>query len=603
MQELFARTLSQGLQAFLPAAVCLVWFRCCRRADLLAATRLGLLAAIPLTAITGWLFQISAYQARWESLMAASATGLALACGMSVWRRISISGASSYHRRRMLWKAAVAAAAALIVVRQTMLMAAVLGAAAIQMRSFDATAVVVGAAALALGAAGGWVFVGNRLPQREVLSATSTFAVLFLAQAAFYAVHKSAEARFLPWGELLDVATESYGPDSVFGRYVSDLLVALPVTAAVLSTMGDHDRRARNWHLPFVWVRRFALAAIGIIVAVSIVLTGTKALVVTTPRVSDATVAAPAIELTSVATAPHVVFLSKRIDTDYTALSVAPLQAPGAGRVPSGLRCERVSFAAGRGICLQANRGVFTTYQAVLFNDQFQPSASFKLEGSPSRTRISADGRVGAVTIFVSGQAHGYLSPVFSTKTMLLDMASGEMLGDLEQFSTWRDGKRFSAADFNFWGVTFARDGNTFYASLRTAADSQPHPGEVTRRSKTFLVQGDLGLRKLTVLHENVECPSLSPNNRLIAYKKRVGPDMAPWRFYVLELATMTERPIEAETRYIDDQVEWFDDAHVLYGAKPSSRSAVVDVYMASIEGSEPAHVFLPAAESPIVVR
>jgi len=92
------------------------------------------------------------------------------------------------------------------------------------------------------------------------------------------------------------------------------------------------------------------------------------------------------------------------------------------------------------------------------------------------------------------------------------------------------DGKRFAAADFNFWGVTFARESNTFYA-LQTAC-------------KTYLVRGDLGLRKLTVLHENVECPSLSPDNRLIAY-----------------------------------------------------------IYIASIEGSEPARVFLPAAESPIVVR
>src|SRR5205823_7549531 len=165
--------------------------------------------------------------------------------------------------------------------------------------------------------------------------------------------------------------------------------------------------------------------------------------------------------------------------------------------------------------------------------------------------------------------------------------ASGDVLGDLEQFTTWRDGTRFSAADFNFWGVTFARDSNVFYASLRTVGDFKTSSGQVTRRAQTYLVRGDLGLRKLTVLHENVECPSLSPDNRLIAYKKNVGPGPAPWRFCVLDLATMAETPIAAETRSIDDQIEWLDDSHVLYGTFRSARSAIMDVHVAPIAGNE----------------
>src|SRR6185503_3685589 len=147
-------------------------------------------------------------------------------------------------------------------------------------------------------------------------------------------------------------------------------------------------------------------------------------------------------------------------------------------------------------------------------------------------------------TVFVTGQSHGYAGSSFSTKTSLVDMMSGDQLGDLEQFATWRNGTRFQAADFNFWGVTFARDSNTFYASLKTAG-------------KTYLVRGDLRLRKLTVLHENVECPSISPNNRLIAFKKRVGGDLSPWRFYLLDLTTMAERALAGEQRSVDDQIEW----------------------------------------------
>jgi hypothetical protein len=171
----------------------------------------------------------------------------------------------------------------------------------------------------------------------------------------------------------------------------------------------------------------------------------------------------------------------------------------------------------------------------------------------------------------------------------MIDLAGGDEIGELEQFSTWRNGERFRAVDFNFWGVTFASDGNTFYAALRTAG-------------QTYLVRGELALRRLTVIRENVECPSLSPNNRLLAYKKRVGPSPDSWRIHVLDLQSGAERIVGSEARYIDDQVEWLDDRHVLYGI-PRRTTAIVDVWVASIDGSEPPRIFLPQADSPTVVR
>jgi hypothetical protein len=231
---------------------------------------------------------------------------------------------------------------------------------------------------------------------------------------------------------------------------------------------------------------------------------------------------------------------------------------------------------------------VVTTYKAVLFDRAFTPGRTLELEGAPSRTRISSDGRVGAITVFV-GTDLGYASSTFSTRTTLVDMATGEVLTDLERFTVWRHGARLQSADFNFWGVTFARDSNVFYASLRT-------------KGATYLVRGDLGLRKMTVLHENVECPSLSPDDRLIAYKKKVGPRPDAWRLYVLDLTTMTERPIAAETRFIDDQAEWLDNAQVLY-AVPRPGTATSDVWVSPVDGLGPARVFLTEAESPIVAR
>jgi hypothetical protein len=128
-------------------------------------------------------------------------------------------------------------------------------------------------------------------------------------------------------------------------------------------------------------------------------------------------------------------------------------------------------------------------------------------------------------------------------------MSDGSVVTDLETFTVTRDGRRIDSVDFNFWGVTFARDGDRFYATLGTAG-------------KTYLVEGSMSTRRMRVLHAGVECPSLSPDGGRIAYKQRAGD---AWRLSVLDLATMHETWL-AETRSVDDQAEWLDDGHVLYG-------------------------------------
>jgi hypothetical protein len=587
MNDLFIRTLCQGLQAFLPIACLIAWLRRDGRAVSIAGIRLGLVAAVPATAIAAYLFRSSNQQAQWETLLAVAALVLAVWFAVALRREPRIDSPRQPLGRPIV--AAFAAGTVLIVTRQTMEIGVVLGAAVFELRSLDAAQAIGGGAALAAALALFFAWGARRLPASAFMGAARTFAVIFLGQAALYAFHEAAEARLLPWSDILHAATEPYGPDGLYGRYVSYALVALPAAAAVLSVVNGmiRARVAPAWQRRLVLASRGALAA-GMLAAAALLFVGLERRAGTEPAPAAVT-AAPAPEAMTIAAAPHLMFRETGIDRNYSRLSVAPIDAAvGAGRAASGLTCERVSYAAGEGICLQADRGVLTTYRAVLFDRMFAPGRRITLEGSPSRTRISADGRVGAVTVFI-GQAHGYSNSSFSTKTTLIDMASGEVLTDLEQFTTWRNGARFSAPDFNFWGVTFAKDSNVFYASLRT-------------NGSTFLVRGDLGLRKFTVLHENVECPSLSPDNRLIAYKKRVGPHPAAWRLYTLDLATMAERPIAGETRFIDDQAEWLDNGHVLY-AVPRPGSATIDTWVAAVDGNQPARVYLPQAESPIVVR
>ena len=83
--------------------------------------------------------------------------------------------------------------------------------------------------------------------------------------------------------------------------------------------------------------------------------------------------------------------------------------------------------------------------------------------------------------------------------------------------------------------MTFAADGDTFYATLATAG-------------KTHLIKGSLRNRRARTLRSNVECPSLSPDGTRVAYKKRVGTGDNPWRLHVLDLATMRDTAARRDT-------------------------------------------------------
>ncbi len=288
--------------------------------------------------------------------------------------------------------------------------------------------------------------------------------------------------------------------------------------------------------------------------------------------------------------APHIVFRDTARGAGYGRVGIVPLANPAARPAITGMSCDRVYVAGGRGLCLRAGRGVITTYRGIIFDPRtFREERSFSLPGNPSRARVSADGKLVAYTVFVTGD--GYNQVGFSTRTFIRDAATGRELAQLERFTTRRDGRIIHAANFNFWGVTFARDDNTFYATLGSA-------------DKTYLVQGDLARREMKVLREGVECPSLSPDSTRIAFKQREGGGVGPvhWRPAVLDLATLRARTL-ADTRNVDDQIEWYDNDHVSYGLPEGPSSPVTDIWKVQADGGGRPERVMTGAWSPAVVR
>jgi hypothetical protein len=262
---------------------------------------------------------------------------------------------------------------------------------------------------------------------------------------------------------------------------------------------------------------------------------------------------------------------------------------PDGERAVTDLPCSRIYMAGGNGICLSDRGDILNPYKVVFFGADFKERASSPLPGVPSRARVSADGKYGASTVFVTGDS--YAPGSFSTRTSLWDMATGAHLVDLEQFSVWQNGKQLQSPDHNFWGVTFdPADSGHFFATLGT----QGH---------TYLVSGDFAAKKFTVLRDGVECPSMSPDGTRIAFKQRTsagGADLPTWQPAVLDIATLKDHPLP-EPRTVDDQIEWLDNSTVAYSV--DTGIGAPSIYAAAADGSGAPRLVIADADSPSVSR
>jgi hypothetical protein len=284
----------------------------------------------------------------------------------------------------------------------------------------------------------------------------------------------------------------------------------------------------------------------------------------------------------------YVAFRDMAPGSTYGRLTFASLE-PGAARLVTALPCHRIHFSDTVGVCLAIATSP-AGFRGYLIDDGMRVTQTIELPGLPSRTRVSRNSELAAYTVFVAGDS--YLASGLSTRTRLFEPRSATTIGDLESFAVTRDGKPFRAVDFNFWGVTFTRDAQRFYATLGTGG-------------RILLVEGDVAARTLRVIAEDIECPSLSPDEKHIAFKKRFGSGFdAWWQPAVVDLATMAVRQLP-EPKHIDDQIEWLDDGHILYAVGHSTSATLrrADVWKLAIDGASPPAMFLADAESPAVVR
>jgi hypothetical protein len=291
--------------------------------------------------------------------------------------------------------------------------------------------------------------------------------------------------------------------------------------------------------------------------------------------------------VSEVQSVPHIVFRNTALGSKYGMVAMVPLGDPGGPRAITSTECDRVYTARDETVCLSSKPGVVTSYSAHVLDGAMHPIQTLSLQGIPSRARLSRDARYAATTTFLAGDS--YAGTSFSTRTTITKVG-GASLGDLEQFTLIHNGKRIAPASRNYWGVTFAADHDAFYVTVAWSGH-------------TWLARGSMSQRRVVTLHEDAECPSVSPDGTRIVFKQRGSLPPGKWR--LVEYAVATGKIVRlAETRSVDDQVEWLDNSYVIYGLPRSgSQAAVDDVWEIPANGTGTPKLLIPQAWSPSVVR
>ena len=236
MFQAYVITLREGLEAFLIVAISLAYLRKSGRQQLVSAVHWGIAISVVLSIGAAMLFQRASNQALWEGVLALVAGVLVASLIVHMWR----------HAKRLkreiethLESSAVRAGAKafigvflftlLMITREGMETALLMGTLLFQVRAAD---IIAGAAAGTLCAAGiAWLWsrYGHRVNLGLFFQVTAVFLAVFVVQLLIYGFHELTEANIFPYSEPLHTATEPYGPDGQYGRYLSYLLVILPV--------------------------------------------------------------------------------------------------------------------------------------------------------------------------------------------------------------------------------------------------------------------------------------------------------------------------------------------------------------------------------------
>lgn len=251
------------------------------------------------------------------------------------------------------------------------------------------------------------------------------------------------------------------------------------------------------------------------------------------------------------------------------------------------LECDRVDLNANGGICLDSDSGIGGGGRGLVLGPDLNATLRFGIN-LPSRAAASPDGEVVAWTGFSLG--HSYLAPgEFATTTQLVEVERGIGANLEDIFRTWDiDGSPLDDETRNYWGVTFV-DSDRFYATVGVG-------------DTTSIVEGRISNSTMNVVFENATCPEISPDGSTLIVKERGEGDFM--QLVAIDVATGSRRNL-AETRSVEDQVEFLNSSTIIYGlpneAEGTEAQPAWDVWSLDLNGGQP-QLIIPFADSPAAI-
>ena len=236
MLQAFVITLREGLEAFLIIAISLAYLRKSGRRELIPAVHWGIGVSVLLSVGAAYLFQQASNQALWEGILALVAAVSVATLTVHMWRTAKkIKSEIEGHLRESTEKTGTAAWVGvflftlLMISREGMETALLMGTLLTQVQAMSILGGAIGGTLAAAGVAMLWSRYGHRVNLALFFQVTAIFLMVFVAQLLIYGFHELTEANLFPGSEALHWATEPYGPDGIYGQYLTYMLVAVPL--------------------------------------------------------------------------------------------------------------------------------------------------------------------------------------------------------------------------------------------------------------------------------------------------------------------------------------------------------------------------------------
>jgi high-affinity iron transporter len=244
MIQAFVITLREGLEAFLIVAISLAYLKKTGRQALLPAVHWGIGISVLLSIAAGLLLAQANNQALWEGVLAlvaallvASLTFHMLRAGKRMKREIEGRLEVSSQKTGSAAFIGVFGFTLLMITREGMETALLMTQLIFTVQSAQIVAGAAAGTVCAAAVAWLWSRYGYRVNLSRFFQVTAVFLLVFVIQLLIYGFHELAEANVFPNSQPLHDATEAYGPDGIYGQYLTYLLIVLPLGWLAVSSL------------------------------------------------------------------------------------------------------------------------------------------------------------------------------------------------------------------------------------------------------------------------------------------------------------------------------------------------------------------------------